>query len=308
MTKLGWLYQNGEGVPQDYAKAREWFEKAADKGNEEAMTILGQIFAFGLGVRQDSAKAREWWEKVANKGDALAMTKLGWLYETGRGVTHDYSKAREWYEKAAAKNYADAMFNLGRLYANGHGVARDYAKAREWWEKAAAKGDEDAKEALERLSIREAFTTARYAEALQRQEALAAKLEAEETKRNGKPGVQTAPQLNQVIWYALFAKEFTKALTVADRSHALFPDNLLIETNRAHALMFMERREEAKALYLARKGQPMSEQDNRLWEDVIINDFAELRSKAGLTHPTMADIEKELGVSPDGNSDIGQRY
>jgi hypothetical protein len=35
----------------------------------------------------------------------------------------------------------------------------------------------------------------------------------------------------------------------------------------------------------------------RLWEHVIAEDFAEFR-KAGLTHPMVADIEKELGVSP----------
>jgi hypothetical protein len=69
-----------------------------------------------------------------------------------------------------------------------------------------------------------------------------------------------------------------------------------METNRAHALMFLERGEQAKALYLAHKGKPLSEQDDRLWERVIADDFAEFR-KAGLTHPMMADIEKGLGVS-----------
>ena len=60
--------------------------------------------------------------------------------------------------------------------------------------------------------------------------------------------------------------------------------------------MFLGREKEARALYLAYKGKPVSEQDDRLWERVIVEDFAELR-KAGLTHPMMADIEKELGVS-----------
>ena len=83
-------------------------------------------------------------------------------------------------------------------------------------------------------------------------------------------------------------------MTVAERAHALVPDNLATEPNRAHALMFSERAEEAKALYLARKGERVSGQ--RLWERVIVEDFAELR-KVGLTHPMMADIEKELGVS-----------
>ena len=149
---------------------------------------------------------------------------------------------------------------------------------------------------LAKLSIREAAGAGRYAEALLRQEALTAKVEAEETKRKGKPGEETAGTLGEVAWYALFAGELTKALTVADRAHALLPDNLTIETNRAHALMFLGR-EESKTLYLAHKGKPVSGQDGKLWEHVIVEDFAEFR-KAGLTHPMMAEIEKELGVSP----------
>jgi TPR repeat protein len=292
MVIVGLLYRDA----RDYAKAREWFEKAADKGAESAMNDLGLLYENGRGVAEDYTQAREWFEKAADKGDATAMTNLGVLYAKGHGVARDYAKAREWFEKAAVKDNADGMLNLGVLYERGDGVTQDYAQAREWYEKAAAQGDESAKMALERLSIREAATAGRYAEALQRQEALAAKVEAEETKRDNKLGEQTAEDLRLVIEYALFAKEFTKALTVADRAHTLFPDNLEIETNRAHALMFMAHDKEAKALYLAYKGKPFPAVTNKLWEQAIAEDFAKLR-EAGLTDPMMADIEKELGIS-----------
>jgi TPR repeat protein len=300
MNGLGWLYSNGQGVAQDYAKAREWFEKAADKGDAGAMAFLGVVYHNGLGVTQDYAKAREWYEKAADKGDADAMSNLGKLYEYGLGVAQDYAKAREWFEKAAAKDDTRAMFLLGALYENGQGVTQDYAKAREWYEKAADKGNADAMAYVEKLSIREEAEAGRYIEALQLQEALAAKVEAMETKREGKPGEETARELNGVAWHALFAREFTTALTVGDRAHALHPDNLSIETNRAHALMFLERGGECKSLYLAYKGKLVS---GELWERIIAEDFAEFR-KAGLTHPMMADIEMELGVSPDGDSDV----
>ena len=297
MSSLGWLYQNGQGVAQDYAKAREWYEKAAAKGDANAMFSLGGLYESGAGVAQDYAKAREWYEKGADEGEAEAMTNLGVLYEKGYGVTQDHAKAREWFEKAADKGEAEAMTNLGWLYQNGQGGAQDYAKARELYEKAADQGNARAMAYLEKLPIKAAAGAGRYAEALQLQEALAAKVEAVETKREGKPGEETAQALNSVAWYALFAREFTKALTVADRARALFRDDLMIETNRVHALMFVGRGEEAKALYLAHKGKLLSEQDARLWERIIVEDFAEFR-KAGLTHPMMADIEKELGVSP----------
>jgi TPR repeat protein len=297
MGNLGLLYQNGLGVAQDYAKAREWYEKAAAKGDANAMFSLGGLYESGAGVAQDYAKAREWYEKGADKGEAEAMTNLGVLYEKGYGVTQDHAKAREWFERAADKGEAEAMTNLGWLYQNGQGGAQDYAKARELYEKAADQGNARAMAYLEKLPIKVAAGAGRYAEALQLQEALAAKVEVVETEREGKPGEETAQALNSVAWYALFAREFTKALTVADRARALFRDDLMIETNRVHALMFVGRGEESKALYLAHKGKPLSEQDARLWERIIVEDFAEFR-KAGLTHPMMADIEKELGVSP----------
>jgi hypothetical protein len=75
------------------------------------------------------------------------------------------------------------------------------------------------------------------------------------------------------------------------------PDELTIEAIRAHALMFLRRAKESKALYLAHKGKPILGQDAKLWERAIVEDFAKFR-KAGLTHPMMANIEKELGVSP----------
>jgi TPR repeat protein/energy-coupling factor transporter ATP-binding protein EcfA2 len=294
MSNLGTLYFNGKGVAQDYAKAREWYEKGADKGDADAMTNLGLLYENGPGVTQDYTKAREWYEKAADKGDANAMSNLG--YENGQGVAQDYAKAREWYEQAAAKDDATAMTNLGVLYENGHGVAQDYAKAREWYEKAAAKDDAEAKAQLDQLAISEAAGAGRYAEALQLQEALAAKAEAGETKREGKPGEETAEALNNVAWRALFGRAFKKALTAADRAHSLLRDDLAIETNRAHALMFLGRGRESRALYLANRGKPISGQDGKLWERVISEDFAEFR-KAGLTHPMMADIEKELGVA-----------
>jgi TPR repeat protein len=296
MRNLGLLYANGQGVAQDYAKAREWYEKAAAKDNEYAMHDLGLLYANGRGVAQDYPKAREWYERAAAKDNEYAMHDLGLLYYFGQGVAQDYTKAHEWYERAAAKDNDYAMVSLGLLYANGQGVAQNYVKAREWFEKAAAKDNVIAKIELAKLSITEAATAGRYAEALQLQAELAENVEAVETKREGKPGEDTAEALQVVAWYALFAREFTRALTAADRAHALLPDSLPIETNRAHALMFLGREGDSKALYFAHKGRPILPQSGKLWERVIVDDFAELR-QAGLTHPMMAEIENELGVS-----------
>ncbi len=38
------MYQSGQGVPQDYGKAMEFFAKAADQGVKRAQTDIGTAF------------------------------------------------------------------------------------------------------------------------------------------------------------------------------------------------------------------------------------------------------------------------
>jgi hypothetical protein len=56
--------------------------------------------------------------------------------------------------------------------------------------------------------------------------------------------------------------------------------------------MFLNRVDEARALYLKYRGQ-QNVDDDKSWEAVILENFAELQ-KAGLTHPLMREIEKQF--------------
>ena len=333
MRNLGLLYYAGHGVAPDYAKAREWYEKAAENGDAVAMSNLGLLYANGQGVAQDYVEARKWYEKAAENGDAGAMTNLGALYGEGRAWRRTPPRRANGMRKPPKKANPQQCPTLARstpmvrvcprtTARRAIGLRRLPKKATRgacttsacfmrmatawrrttprraiWFEKAADKGDAAAKPVLENLSILEAEEPGHYAEALQLVQARAAKEEAVDTERDGMAGKQTAHALNEVAWYALLAREFTQALSAADRAHALLPDDLEIDTNRAHALMFLGRGEESEALYLAHKGERVSDEDRSLWERVIAKDFADLR-KAGLTHPMMVEIEKKLGVSP----------
>jgi tetratricopeptide (TPR) repeat protein len=87
------------------------------------------------------------------------------------------------------------------------------------------------------------------------------------------------------------ASEFAMALQVAEQAIDLAPDLTWLHSNRAHAPMFLQRVDDARAVYLAFRGRQKAEGE-RSWEAVILDDFAELR-KAGLTHPLMDEIEKK---------------
>ncbi|MGH7181803.1 MAG: trypsin-like peptidase domain-containing protein, partial [Nitrospiraceae bacterium] len=107
-VQLGQLYANGQGVPQDYAQARQWYEKAAAQGHAEAPFYIGSLYGIGQGVPKDAAKAVEWWQKAAAQGYAVAQYNLGIAYGDGRGVLEDSVLAYAWANLAAAQTYEGA--------------------------------------------------------------------------------------------------------------------------------------------------------------------------------------------------------
>ena len=100
MTVSGHSY--AEVSAEDFAQTRI----LAEQGNASAQFNLGKMYEFGQGVPQDDAKAVEWYRKAAEQGYASAQKNLGVMYEFGQGVPQDDTKAVEWYRKAAEQGYA----------------------------------------------------------------------------------------------------------------------------------------------------------------------------------------------------------
>jgi hypothetical protein len=105
--------------------------------------------------------------------------------------------------------------------------------------------------------------------------------------------VEAAGRMGNLAFDLLPAKKFEKSLDASDRAIAAEPGLVWLYTNRAHALMFLGRVDEARLLYLAHRGEKTG--DDKIWEDDIREDFATLR-KAGLTKPLMDEIEKAFGA------------
>ena len=63
------MYENGTGVSQDYVKAVEWYQKAANQGNAIAQYNLGLMYDNSKGVRQNTAAAKKWFGKACDNGD-----------------------------------------------------------------------------------------------------------------------------------------------------------------------------------------------------------------------------------------------
>jgi TPR repeat protein len=67
---LGLMYDNGQGVPQDYKAAVKWYSLAAEQGHAFAQYNLGVSYTNGEGVIQDNVYAHMWFNIAASSGDS----------------------------------------------------------------------------------------------------------------------------------------------------------------------------------------------------------------------------------------------
>ena len=95
--------------------------------------------------------------------------------------------------------------------------------------------------------------------------------------------------LNNLGWIALFNRNFEVALESAEEAISAQPDKLLYRPNKAHALMFLGRDQDARAGYLKHAGKQIA--GAGAWNETIIADFRAL-SDRGVTDSLMPLIEK----------------
>ncbi|EGB06372.1 hypothetical protein AURANDRAFT_29293 [Aureococcus anophagefferens] len=129
-NSIGLCYRLGRGTEVDLGKARNWYERAAAKGNEkaienlarldarvpEAISFLGDAYRYGdFGLVKSDKKAAKIYRRAVELGDVEAMGHLARLYSDGSGVKLDKKKAERLYRTAADRGDADAQCNLAAL-------------------------------------------------------------------------------------------------------------------------------------------------------------------------------------------------
>ena len=97
-TYNGDVYFLGQGVPQDYAKAFQYYKDAASHGFASAQNKLGLMYGHALSVPQSYSKAAKWYLLAADQGDPGAQNNLGLLYERGQGVPRNTIYAYAWFD------------------------------------------------------------------------------------------------------------------------------------------------------------------------------------------------------------------
>ena len=141
---IGYLYEKGLGVEQNYAEAVNWYRLAAEQDYMESQNNLGTMYEKGHGVVRNYTEALKWYTLAAKQNFDIAKYNLGNMYEFGRGVSKDNQETIKWYQSAAEQGNAKALSGLGYLYQNGIGVNKDNQKAAGYYEQAGNNGESDA--------------------------------------------------------------------------------------------------------------------------------------------------------------------
>lgn len=135
MTLIGELHRDGLGVRQNYIEALRWYRLAEQKGDPQAAFALARAFIEGMGVPQDYGRARAYFERAAEKEHAGALYNLG-IMEIEREVP-DHKKAAAFFQRSMTRGNVDAVYSLAFLYRNGQGVEKDEARATQLLKQAA---------------------------------------------------------------------------------------------------------------------------------------------------------------------------
>ena len=86
----------------DYVGAARLLVPLAERGNAAAQALLGFMYANGQGVPQGYELATYWYRLAAEQGDTTAQYLLGLMYDKGFGVPLDDITAHMWLNLAAA--------------------------------------------------------------------------------------------------------------------------------------------------------------------------------------------------------------
>jgi TPR repeat protein len=114
----------------------------ASRGNAHAQALLGFMYENGFGVPQAYDAAADLYQRAAVQGDPFAQGRLGLIYDKGHGVTEDVVLSYKWLDLAAAhatKHQRDYYLRLRNAVASkmstdqisaGQRLALDWAPGR----------------------------------------------------------------------------------------------------------------------------------------------------------------------------------
>ena len=143
-NNVGYMYEEGLGVPQNYLLAMNWYRQAADNELAQAQHNMGMLYHHGYGVAQNLGEAFRWFKMAAEQELAESEYMLGLAYEKGEGTTLNYAEARRLFLSSARKNYTPSQMMYAFMLQAGEGGDSQPFSAYVWGKIAEGNGSESA--------------------------------------------------------------------------------------------------------------------------------------------------------------------
>jgi len=134
-------YNEGASNPLAAADAIKHYQAAMDRGDIRGTVALSRCYRIGFGVEKDLRRSIQLLREAAEAGDPVAMNDLGDCYLRGDGVPVDLNEAFKLISRSAELGCEIAKGNLGELYMRGGGVTADPKKATEIFAEGAKAGN-----------------------------------------------------------------------------------------------------------------------------------------------------------------------
>lgn len=180
MYRIGMLYLEGKGVPQDTETAIKWLELGSRGGAGWASEALTNLYRSGKGTKKNISRAIELLKEQTERGDTSVHRQLGmmyyfgdevpadhdlafkhlssviatpgqhfdgpvysilgYMYEAGKGTPRDLDKAFKFHKIGAEAGQTTSQFSLAYAYQLGRGTKLDLIEAVRWYKLAAEEG------------------------------------------------------------------------------------------------------------------------------------------------------------------------
>lgn len=124
----------------DYITAMREFRPLAQRGDTFAEIAVGWLYDNGLGVPHDDTEAVKWYLLAAKQGDARAQQYLGIMYATGTGVEKNLGVAEKWFRLSTEQGSSGGQYGLGVMYRDGLLGMPDPIEALKWFSLATNSG------------------------------------------------------------------------------------------------------------------------------------------------------------------------
>jgi uncharacterized protein len=143
LVNIAQLYYAGHGpIPADPKRCTDYFHRAVELGDTEAMVTLAHYYKIGFGVAQSNHEYLELNRLAADSDHPGAHFNLGINYEHGYVCPINDELAFKHYFIAAEAGFAQAQHNLGARFFNGKGVTQNKRQGIAWYIQAAANDSE----------------------------------------------------------------------------------------------------------------------------------------------------------------------